>query len=180
MKRTILTLLSIPVLAMSLAAAPAMADDWRHGPPGPGAGPGGPGPGPGGPRGWADRHDERRDRHDRRDAYRDGYRDGRYSRPVVVERNYYRGGYYRPGPPPPPPVYYRPAPPPVAYYRPYGYERGYRYVNYYSGRPIVVNDDDYYGVRRPPPGYHWIRDDRGNLIMVAIATGIITDLLLNR
>ena len=79
---------------MSLAAAPAMADDWRHGPPGPGAGPGGPGPGPGGPRGWADRHDERRDRHDRRDAYRDGYRDGRYSRPVVVERNYYRGGYY--------------------------------------------------------------------------------------
>ncbi|WP_228257787.1 RcnB family protein [Pseudoxanthomonas winnipegensis] len=179
MKRTILTLLSIPVLAMSLAAAPAMADDWRHGPPGPGAGPGGPGPGPGGPRGWADRHDERRDRHDRRDAYRDGYRDGRYSRPVVVERNYYSGGYYRPGPPPPP-VYYRPPPPPVAYYRPYGYERGYRYVNYYSGRPIVVNDYDYYGVRRPPPGYHWIRDDRGNLIMVAIATGIITDLLLNR
>ncbi|WDS35688.1 RcnB family protein [Pseudoxanthomonas sp.] len=139
MKRTILTLLSIPVLAMSLAAAPAMADDrdhhdrGRHG------------------------HDDRHDRHDnRRDDRRDGYR-----RPVVVERN-----YYRPGPPP-------------RVYRPYGYERGYRYNNYYGGRTYVINDYDRYHVRHPPRGYHWVRDDRGNLIMVAIATGIITDLLLN-
>lgn len=154
MKRTILSLLSIPVLAMSLAAAPAMADDRDH---------------DRGRHGHDDRHDrrddrrdERRDdRHDRRDAYRDGYRDG-YRRPVVVERNYYR-----------------PGPPPRVAYRPYGYERGYRYSNYYGGRTYVINDYDRYHVRHPPRGYHWVRDDRGNLIMVAIATGIITDLLLN-
>lgn len=165
MKRTILSLLSIPVLAMSLAAAPAMADDRGH---------------DRGRHGWDDRGDRGRhqdwgDRGDRgrrdwgdrrwdnrRDAYREGYRDG-YRRPVVVERNYYRAG---------------PAP---RVYRPYGYERGYRYRNYYGGPTYVVNDYGRYDVRRPPRGYHWVRDDRGNLIMVAIAiaTGIITDLLLN-
>jgi Ni/Co efflux regulator RcnB len=159
MKRTILSLLSIPVLALSLAAAPAMADNRDHH--------------DHGRRGWDDRHDRRDDRHDRhdrhdrrddrydrRDAYRDGYRDG-YRRPVVVERNYYRAG-----------------PPPRAY-RPYGYERGYRYDHYYGGRTMVINDYDRYHVRRPPHGHHWVRDDRGNLILVAIATGVITDLLLN-
>lgn len=159
MKRTILSLLSIPVLALSLAAAPAMADNRDHH--------------DHGRRGWDDRHDRhdrrddrhdrhdrRDDRYDRRDAYRDGYRDG-YRRPVVVERNYYRAG-----------------PPPRAY-RPYGYERGYRYDHYYGGRTMVINDYDRYHVRRPPHGHHWVRDDRGNLILVAIATGVITDLLLN-
>lgn len=80
---------------------------------------------------------------------------------VVVERNYYR-----------------PVPPPRVY-RPYGYERGHRYYNYYAGPTYVVRDYDRYRVRYPPHGYHWVRDDRGNLILVAIATGIITDLLLN-
>ncbi len=28
-------------------------------------------------------------------------------------------------------------------------------------------------------GYRWQRDDRGNLLLVAIATGIIADLVLN-
>ncbi len=144
MKRTILSLLSIPVLAMSLAAAPAMADDRDHH--------------DRDRNGWYDRHDRRDDRRDDRDR-RGPYRDDR--RPVVVERN-----YYRPGPPP-------------RDYRPYGYERGYRYSNYYGGRTYVIDDYDRYHVRRPPRGYHWVRDDRGNLIMVAIATGIITDLLLN-
>lgn len=43
----------------------------------------------------------------------------------------------------------------------------------------VVNDYSRYHVRHPPRGYHWVRDDRGNLLMVAIATGIIADLLLH-
>lgn len=148
MKRTILSLLSIPVLAMSLAAAPAMADDRDYH--------------DGGRYGHDDRHDRggyRGDRYDHHDGYRDGGR-----RPVVVERNNY---------------YYRPAPPPRVVYQPYGYERGYRYDRYYGGQTYVINDYDRYHVRRPPRGYHWVRDDRGNLIMVAIATGIITDLLLN-
>jgi Ni/Co efflux regulator RcnB len=80
--------------------------------------------------------------------------------------------------PPPPRVIYHHAPPPRVVYRPYGYSRG-RYVrDYYGGPTVVVRDYGHYHVRRPPPGYHWVRDDRGNLLMVAIASGIIADLLL--
>lgn len=120
--------------------------------------------------GWDDRgrghgHDRRDDRRDRRDwrddrrhynaGYREGYRDARHN-----DRRYY-------------------APPPRVVYRPYGFERGYRYNNYYGGPVYVVNDYDRYHLRRPPHGHRWIRDDRGNLLMVAIATGIIADLLLH-
>jgi Ni/Co efflux regulator RcnB len=156
MKRTILSLLSIPLLAMSLGAAPVMAGDHDHH--------------DRGRHGWDGRHDNGHgrghddDRHQSRYDYREGYRDGYRAdghRTVVVERNYYR-----------------PVPPPRVY-RPYGYERGHRYYNYYAGPTYVVRDYDRYRVRYPPHGYHWVRDDRGNLILVAIATGIITDLLLN-
>lgn len=120
--------------------------------------------------GWDDRgrghdrgrHDDRRDRREWRDdrrhysnGYREGYRDARYN-----DRRYY-------------------APPPRVVYRPYGFERGYRYSNYYGGPVYVVNDYDRYHVRRPPYGHRWIRDDRGNLLMVAIATGIIADIVFN-
>ena len=64
-------------------------------------------------------------------------------------------------------------------YRPYGFERGYRYTNYYGGPVYVVNDYGRYHVRRPPYGHRWIRDDRGNMLMVAIATGIIADIVLH-
>ncbi|MCF5935117.1 RcnB family protein, partial [Xanthomonas perforans] len=47
------------------------------------------------------------------------------------------------------------------------------------GPVYVVNDYDRYDLRRPPYGYRWQRDDRGNLLLVAIATGIIADLVLN-
>ncbi len=58
--------------------------------------------------------------------------------------------------------------------RPY-WARGQRY----HGPVYVVNDYDRYDLRRPPYGYRWQRDDRGNLLLVAIATGIIADLVLN-
>ncbi len=123
--------------------------------------------------GWDDRgrdHDRGRghghDRHDRRDdrrhysnGYREGYRDARYNDRRYNDRRYY-------------------APPRVAY-RPYGFERGHRYSNYYGGPVYVVNDYDRYHVRRPPYGHRWIRDDRGNMLMVAIATGIIADIVFN-
>ena len=118
--------------------------------------------------GWDDRgrgHGNDRDRRDYRDrrddrrhysaGYREGYRDARYN-----DRRYH-------------------APPPHVAYRPYGFERGYRYTNYYGGPVYVVNDYGRYHVRRPPYGHRWIRDDRGNLLMVAIATGIIADIVLH-
>ncbi|MGB3394232.1 MAG: RcnB family protein [Stenotrophomonas sp.] len=106
--------------------------------------------------GWDDRgrghgYNDRRD--DRR-HYNAGYRDGRRD-----SRRY--------------------APPPRVVYRPYGFQRGYRYSNYYGGPVYVVNDYGRYHVPRPHHGHRWIRDDRGNLLMVAIATGIIADIVLH-
>ncbi len=166
---------AIAVLSSVLAfgfAAPAFADDDRdrrghdrdHG-------------------GRGERHDDRRNwqadrrgdqRHwqaDRRDDRRDYRRDDRRE-----DHRAYRGGY---------PQGYRDA---RVRDRDYGYRapprhswaRGQRYHDYYQGPVYVVNDYPRYHVRRPPRGHHWVRDDRGNLLMVAIATGIIADLVLNR
>lgn len=116
------------------------------------------------PRDWReDRRDDRRDYRHQRQAYRHGYHDGRRD-----DRRYDNRRYYAP-----PRVVYRPAP---AYHR---WAKGQRYRDYYRGPVYVVNDYSRYHVRHPPRGYHWVRDDRGNLLMVAIATGIIADLLLH-
>ena len=106
-------------------------------------------------RGHRDYRDRRDDRRHYSAGYREGYRDARHN-----DRRY-------------------DAPPPRVVYRPYGFERGYRYNNYYGGPVYVVNDYDRYHLRRPPHGHRWIRDDRGNLLMVAIATGIIADYVIN-
>jgi Ni/Co efflux regulator RcnB len=111
-----------------------------------------------------DRHDNRRD--DRRhysNGYREGYRDARHN-----DRRYYA--------PPPPRMVYRPAPG----YGSYGWARGHRHREYNGGPVYVVNDYSRYSVRRPPRDHQWIRDDRGNLLLVAIATGIIADYVINR
>lgn len=117
------------------------------------------GPPPHGPDGQRDDHRGWRgdDARPYRDGYRQGYADGRYRAPPPD---------WRPMPPPPPRWSY-------------GYVRGARYYDAYRGPVYVV--DRYPDYRLPPPrrGYHWVRDDRGNFLMVAIATGIIADILLN-
>lgn len=139
--------------------APAFADDHRH----------------------DRRHDRREHRDDRREwrddrrEWRDDRREWRDDRREARhDRRYHNHGYYRPAPPPR--VVYRPAPRPVYGY---GWQRGHRYRDYYGGPVYVVNDYSRYSVRRPPYGHHWIRDDRGNLLLVAIATGIIADFVIN-
>ena len=156
LRLTALALTSL--LALGAVAPAAMADDHGRGRDHKGWDDRG--------RGHDDHHDRRDDRHDyreRREAYHDGYRDGRhdYRGPAVV---------YRPAPR----VVYRPAPPP----RYHGWAPGHRYREYYGGPVYVVNDYDRYALRRPPYGYHWVRDDTGNMLMVAIASGIIADLVL--
>ncbi|WDM69650.1 RcnB family protein [Xanthomonas cucurbitae] len=108
----------------------------------------------------ADRREWRDDRRHYNSGYREGYRDARYQDRRYGNRVYVydRPAYYRAGPPP----------------RPY-WARGQRY----HGPVYVINDYDRYDLRRPPYGYRWQRDDRGNLLRVAIATGIIADLVLN-
>ncbi|HEY9254190.1 MAG TPA: RcnB family protein [Stenotrophomonas sp.] len=168
MNTTRLTALALTsLLALGAVATPAMADDHGRGHHGHDD------RGRGHDRhdnGRDYRHDDRRDYRERREAYRDGYHDGRRydNRPTVVyrpaPRPVYRQAYYRPGPPPS---------------RYYGWAPGHRYRDYYGGPIYVVNDYSRYHVRRPPYGYHWVRDDAGNLLMVAIASGIIADLVFN-
>jgi Ni/Co efflux regulator RcnB len=55
------------------------------------------------------------------------------------------------------------------------WERGHRY----DGPVVIVRDYERYRLREPPRGYHWVRDDDNNYVLVAIATGIILDLVLN-
>lgn len=126
------------------------------------------------------RDDDRRDRdrHDRRD------RDGRWDRDDRRDRDHrarwdnrrYNGYNYRGR------WYY--GPPPAAYGNvDYGYRnwrRGDRLPRYYRDRYVVVRDYDRRGYRRPPRGYHYVRDDRGDLLLVGIATGVILGIIASQ
>jgi Ni/Co efflux regulator RcnB len=58
------------------------------------------------------------------------------------------------------------------------YKRGgYLPVEYRTR--YVVTDWRRDRLREPPRGYHWVRSDNGDFLLVAITTGIIADLLLN-
>lgn len=114
-----------------------------------------------------DRHHERGDWHGERHG--GGWRD---------ERHHHHDGrheYRRYAPPPRygygPPRHWHPgyyyAPPP----RPH-WARGHRYY----GPRYVVADYGYYRLRPPPPGAYWMRND-GDFLLVALATGIILDIV---
>ncbi len=108
---------------------------------------------------WESRRWEGRDR-----RWRDRDRDGRYR-----HEHWHR---------PPPVVVYRPVrghrgPPPWARGRDY---RSYGYRNVYF---VPYADYPRYRLYRPHHGYRWVRDDRGNFLLVAAATGIITSILLD-
>lgn len=103
-------------------------------------------------------------RGDNRADYRGDYR-GNYRSEY---RDNYRPNYYRPAPR----VVYRPAPAP--YWRRGGHYYGRGYAPTY-----VVNDWGHYGLYAPPSGYYWRRSDAGDFLLVAITTGIITNLILN-
>lgn len=57
--------------------------------------------------------------------------------------------------------------------------RGQRVPTQYRSSRYVVTNYSQYHLRRPPRGYHWVRDDNGNYLLVAITSGIIADLLLH-
>ena len=148
------------VLALG-AVAPAFADNDRH----------------------RDRREWRDDRRDHRNDRRDHRNDRRVDRRHDPRGDRRDLRYHHPAPPR---VVYRPAPPPRVVYRPappprhsYGWRVGAPYRNYYSGPVYVVNDYNRYHLRQPPRGHRWIRDDRGNLLLVAIATGILADFVIN-
>lgn len=53
------------------------------------------------------------------------------------------------------------------------WERGHRY----DGRVVIINDYHSRHLREPPRGYHWVRADNNDLLLVAIATGVIADIV---
>ncbi len=98
-------------------------------------------------------------------------------------------GYQQPGPrgyqQPMPRGYQRPLPPPGYQYPgaggfapDYRYHRGDRLPLEYRSYNYVVNDWHSHRLAPPPYGYHWVQVG-ADYILVAIATGIILDLLLN-
>jgi Ni/Co efflux regulator RcnB len=60
----------------------------------------------------------------------------------------------------------------------HSYYRGARMPTYYRSSQFVVDDWRGHHLRQPPRGYHWVQSG-GDYILVAIATGIILEILLN-
>lgn len=63
------------------------------------------------------------------------------------------------------------------WYKPY--RRGDRVEVVYLQPRYYVDDYRVYHLAPPPPGHRWIRYPDGRYLLVAIATGVITDILLN-
>lgn len=137
-------------------------------------------------RGHDDRRDDRYDRrgdrrwdHGQRDRYsrdRDWQREQarRYEQQRRWERDraYYNGRYA----PPRVVVHSRPV---VRYVGPPAWSRGRDYRSYGYSNVHYVPYDDYgrYDLYSPGYGQRWVRDDRGNFLLVAVATGIIASIL---
>lgn len=111
-----------------------------------------------------DRHDRRDDRHERRAERRDDRHDRREAR--RDDRHQYRAqpsysygnGYYRAGP---------------RFHRGGYLPHEYRQRNYY-----VSNWNAYPHLYAPPYGHQWVNVD-GEFLLVALATGLIANALLN-
>ena len=61
----------------------------------------------------------------------------------------------------------------------HNFYRGDRLPAEYRNRSYVVNDWRGHHLTAPPRGYHWVQTG-GDYVLVAIATGIILQLLLNQ
>lgn len=59
------------------------------------------------------------------------------------------------------------------YYDSYGGYRTGQVYRYYGNSRYVISDYHRYGLPAPRPGYRYYRDDNGNVIMAAIAGGVI-------
>ena len=124
-------------------------------------------------------HEVRRDAHDRRDAREDRRDDRRDARQAQrwnqrSHNGYYLGNRFYYGQPSAQIQVRRDYRPAYQQWRrgdrlpTYGRQH-YREVNWRSER-----------LRAPPRGYHYVRDDRGQVLLVGIATGVILSILLSQ
>jgi Ni/Co efflux regulator RcnB len=74
-------------------------------------------------------------------------------------------------------------PPPVEIQHRNDYRPAYKawargdHLGYYNTRYVVVDYRERH-LKRPPHGYHWVQDDRGDLILAAVAGGLIASVIL--
>jgi len=144
------------LMAVSSFAAPASAQNYR-------------GNDGGNDRGQNARdHRNDNDRNDRRDNNnrRQNWNRGQHNGYFVANRWYFG--------PPPASMYNR------SDFRPgyHQWRRGERLPSYYRTQYREV-DWRRAHYRAPPRGYHYVRDDRGEVLLVAVATGVILSILLN-
>mgnify|MGYP003575432687 CR=1 FL=1 len=59
------------------------------------------------------------------------------------------------------------------------YKHDYRRGVVYVERRVYVDDYPRYELREPPRGHRWVRSDDGRYVLIAVATGIIADVLLH-
>jgi Ni/Co efflux regulator RcnB len=55
------------------------------------------------------------------------------------------------------------------------YKKGDRLPDYYYSRDYYVTDYDRYHLRRPDPGYRWVRADGGQFYLTLISSGVVID-----
>lgn len=119
---------------------------------------------------FADSWQQRREHREDRRTYNDGNRAGRW------DSNRHNGYTWKGR------WYY--GAPPAAYYGRPGFNPGYhawrRGDRLPSGYRYTVVDYRPYRLAPPPRGYHYVRDDRGDILLTAIATGIIASVILNQ
>ncbi|KKB63799.1 hypothetical protein WM40_08860 [Robbsia andropogonis] len=58
------------------------------------------------------------------------------------------------------------------------WRRGQRLPDDYRGDRYVINDWHAHGLRQPPRGYQW-RQINGDYVLVAVATGVISSIILS-
>lgn len=149
---------AVLMLSLATVAAPAMAADLGR-------------PGHRGPDRHATQRHDRRDNALHRKVYAQAARHDRrhapppvaHHRPVVHHRPAVRHVVHRPAP------HHHPGP---------RWARG-GYVHHYRQPVYVVHDYHVHGLHHPPHGYRWYRDDYGDFLLVAVATGLIVDLILH-
>lgn len=59
------------------------------------------------------------------------------------------------------------------------YKHDYRRGVVYVERRVYVDDYSRYHLHEPPRGHRWVRSDDGRYVLIAVATGIIADVLLH-
>ncbi len=59
------------------------------------------------------------------------------------------------------------------------YKKGGHVPAEYRGGSYVVNDWHSRHLHQPPRGYHYVRSDNGDFLLVAITTGVIASILAN-